>query len=184
MDGEQARDDPALTASDHWKRETFYVAIDKVSNGIKDRFKKSQPLLEAFSLFAPSRFPHLLRQYKAPRDLQKALGGFCHMYKLDCYRCADELFSFYKNFSKFHRVCDDDHDTDNDSDDDAIGDDDSAQAVDEADAPDGAANADKEMKGTLADQTEDEQQRKTEVKSRIRSSMIRKKIRIAACNDG
>ena len=32
MDGEKARDDPALTASDDSKREAFYVASDKVSN--------------------------------------------------------------------------------------------------------------------------------------------------------
>ena len=77
------------------------------------------------------------------------------MYKLDCYRCADELFSFYKTFSKFNQVSHDD--TDND----AIGDDDdSAQAVDQADVHEGAANADKGMTGTLAAQTEDEQHRR------------------------
>ena len=84
MDGEQARNDPALTESDRWKRETFFVAMDyMISNGIRERFKKSQPLLEAFSLFAPSHFPHLLQLYKASRDLQKAHGSFCQTYKLD-----------------------------------------------------------------------------------------------------
>ena len=126
MDGEQIKDDPALTASDHWIRETFYVSIDKVSGGITDRFKKSKPLLEAFSLFAPSRFPRLLLQYKASRDLHKALEGFCKIYKLDSYRYiqadiqAVELLSFYKTFPKFNHVCqdEDEYDTDTASDDD------------------------------------------------------------------
>ena len=125
MDGEHAIDDPAMTPSDHWKRDTFYVAMDKVSNGIKERFKKSQTLLEAFSFFAPSRFPYLQKQYKASHDLQKALKGFCDTYKLDSYRCADELFSFFKSFQKFSRFFQDEDDTDIvscDDDDDATGD--------------------------------------------------------------
>ena len=101
MDSEQARDDPALIASDQWKRETLYVAIDQISSGIRQRCQKSQPLLEAFWLFAPSRFPHLLLLYKTSSDLQKALEGFCQIVKLNCYRCADELFRFFTAFKKF-----------------------------------------------------------------------------------
>ena len=101
-----------MTASDHWKRETFYVAIDEVSSGIGQRFKKSQPLLEAFSLFAPSRFPHLLLQYKTSCDLHKALEDFCQIFKLNCYRCADELFSDFTTFKNFTLVLQDKGDAD------------------------------------------------------------------------
>ena len=124
MDGEQAIDEPAMAPADHWKRDTFYVAMDKVSNGIRERFKKSQTLMEAFSLFALSHFPYLLKQYKVSRDLQKALEGFCDKYKVHSYRCADELCSFFKSFQKFSRVLqsEDDKDTVSSDDDDAIGD--------------------------------------------------------------
>ena len=59
MDDENAEDKPAETPEDHWKRNTFYVSVDTILNSLKNRFEKNQPLLQAFSLFAPSRFPQL-----------------------------------------------------------------------------------------------------------------------------
>ncbi len=53
MDGEQARNDLDLTESDLWKRETFFVAIDKVSNGIRERFKKKPTLAGCFFIICP-----------------------------------------------------------------------------------------------------------------------------------
>ena len=168
MDGEQAIDEPAIAPADHWKRDTFYVAMDKVSNGIRERFKNSQTLLEAFSLFTPSRFPYLLKQYKASRDLQKALEGFCDTYKVDSYRCADELFSFFKSFQKFSLDFQDENDTDSVSsdDDDAVGDA-SAHAdyfIDEDHADVRAVrvgDADTEMTGTLVAKKVNANERRT-----------------------
>ncbi|CAB4028589.1 zinc finger MYM-type 1-like, partial [Paramuricea clavata] len=59
MDDENAEDEPAETPEDHWKRNTFYVSVDTILNSLKNRLDKNQPLLQAFSLFAPSRFPQL-----------------------------------------------------------------------------------------------------------------------------
>eukprot|EP00794_Sanderia_malayensis_P004362 gene4362-4941_t len=169
MDGEQMRDDPALTALDYWKRETFYVAMDKVflkrsSMGMEERFKKSQPLLRTFSLFAPSRFPQLLQQYTTFCDLQEALQEFCETYKLDCHRCADELFSFFQTFSKFNRVCPNDDEGYSASDDDDNGDDDdSLESLNDGEAHTEAemtGNAGKEATGTPTDQKRDKQQRR------------------------
>ena len=55
MDDENAEDEPAETREDDWKRYTFYVSVDAILNSLKNRFEKNQPLLQAFSLFAPSR---------------------------------------------------------------------------------------------------------------------------------
>ena len=124
-------------------------------------------MLEAFSLFAPSRFPHLLQLYKASPDLQKALGSFCQTYKLDCYRCADEPLSFFKTFQKFSRAFQDEDDTDAVSSDDDESDDVFAQAdnfMDEDHAHVRGArvvDADTEMTCTLAVETVDEKQRRT-----------------------
>eukprot|EP00794_Sanderia_malayensis_P005878 gene5878-6567_t len=162
--GEQMRDDPALTALDYWKRETFYVAMDKVSMGMEERFKKSQPLLRTFSLFAPSRFPQLLQQYTTSCDLQEALQEFCETYKLDCHRCADEIFSFFKTFSKFNRVCPNDDEGYSASDDNDNGDDDdSLESLNDGEAHTEAemtGNAGKETTGIPTDQKRDKQQRR------------------------
>ena len=102
MDGENAEDEPAESPEDHWKRNTFYVSVDTVINSMKDRFEKNQPLLQAFSLFAPSRFPELVRNFKTAHDLQPSLITFCETYNLDAFRCADELFNFARSFEKLN----------------------------------------------------------------------------------
>ena len=101
MDGENAEDEPAETPEEHWKRDTFYVAVDTVLNSIKNRFEKNEPLLKAFSLFAPSRFPELVKNIETAHDLQACLNTFCETYNLDAFRCADELFNFARSFKKF-----------------------------------------------------------------------------------
>eukprot|EP00795_Rhopilema_esculentum_P009939 gene9939-18549_t len=81
------------------------------------------------------RFPHLLLQYKSSRDLQKAFEGFCKAYKLEIYRCAEELLAFYKTFPQFNCVCqaEDEYNTDLASD----ADDGSLQSLDGSDAHNG-----------------------------------------------
>ena len=131
MDDENAEDEPAETPEDDWKRNTFYVSVDTIINSLKNRFEKNQPLLQAFSLFAPSRFPQLVKNFKTAHDLQACLNTFCKMHNIDAFRCADELFNFARSFEKFDcsSVCqqeddddsgeDDDYDDDDDDDDDA-----------------------------------------------------------------
>eukprot|EP00794_Sanderia_malayensis_P010422 gene10422-11514_t len=176
MDGEQMRDDPALTALDYWKRETFYVAMDKVSMGMEKCFKKSQPLLRTFSLFAPSRFPQLLQQYTTSCYLQEALQEFSETYKLDFHSCADELFSFFKTFSKFNCVCpnDDEGYSANDVDDNGD-DDDSLESLNDGEAHTEAemtGNAGKETTGIPTDQKRDKQQRRMRPPSFINALVI------------
>ncbi|CAB4034460.1 zinc finger MYM-type 1-like [Paramuricea clavata] len=104
MDDENAEDEPAETPEDHWKRNTFYVSVDTILNSLKNRFEKNQPLLQAFSLFAPSRFPQLVKNFKTAHDLQACLNTFCETYNnnnIDAFRCADELFNFARSFEKF-----------------------------------------------------------------------------------
>ena len=103
MDSKNAEDEPAESPADRWKRNTFYVSVDTVINSMKDLFKKDQPLLQAFSLFAPSRFPELVRNFKATHDLQPSLITFCETYNLNAFRCADELFNFVRSFEKLNR---------------------------------------------------------------------------------
>ena len=131
MDDENAEDEPAETPEDDWKRNTFYVSVDTIINSLKNRFEKNQPLLQAFSLFAPSRFPQLVKNFKTAHDLQACLNTFCKMHNIDAFRCADELFNFARSFEKFDcsSVCqqeddddsgeDDDYDDDDNDDDDA-----------------------------------------------------------------
>ena len=129
MDDENAEDEPAETPEDDWKRNTFYVSVDTIINSLKNRFEKNQPLLQAFSLFAPSRFPQLVKNFKTAHDLQACLNTFCKIYNIDAFRCADELFNFARSFEKFdcssvcHQEDDDDSGENDDQDDD--GDDDS-----------------------------------------------------------
>jgi hypothetical protein len=129
MDDENAEDEPAETPEDHWKRNTFYVSVDTILNSLKNRFEKNQPLLQAFSLFAPSRFPQLVKNFKTAHDLQACLNPFCETYNIDAFRCADELFNFARSFEKFDcsTVCqqeDDDDDGEDDEGDDDYDDDD------------------------------------------------------------
>lgn len=100
MDGENAEDEPAETPEDDWKRNTFYLSVDTVLNSMKNRFEKNQPLLKAFSLFSPSRFPELVKKFKTAHDLQACLNTFCETYNIDAFRCADELFNFARSFEK------------------------------------------------------------------------------------
>eukprot|EP00794_Sanderia_malayensis_P013731 gene13731-15163_t len=143
MDGEQMRDDPALTALDYWKRETFYVAMDKVSMGMEE-FQEEPTLAQNFFI--------------------EALQEFCETYKLDCHRCADELFSFFKTFSKFNRVCPNDDEGYSASDDDDNGDDDdSLESLNDGEAHTEAemtGNAGKETTGLPTDQKRDKQQKR------------------------
>ena len=111
---------------------------------MKNRFEKNQPLLQAFSLFAPSRFPQLVKNFKTAHDLQACLNTFCKMHNIDAFRCADELFNFARSFEKFDcsSVCqqeddddsgeDDDYDdNDDDNEDNGDGDDDCYHDVDD-----------------------------------------------------
>ena len=124
MDDENAEDEPAETPEDDWKRNTFYVSVDTIINSLRNRFEKNQPLLQAFSLFAPSRFPQLVKNFKTAHDLQACLNTFCKIYNIDGFRCADELFNFARSFEKFdcssvcHQEDDDDSGEDDDYDDD------------------------------------------------------------------
>ena len=123
MDDENAKVEPAETPEDHWKRNTFYVSVDTVLNSLKNRFEKNRPLLQAFLLFAPSRFPELVTNFKTAHDLQACLNSFCETYNIDAFRCADELFNFARSFEKFYystvsEVQDDDDDEDDDDYDD------------------------------------------------------------------
>ena len=97
MDDENAEDEPAETPEDDWKRNTFYVSVDTIINSLKNRFEKNQP----FSMFAPSRFPQLVKIFKTAHDLQARFNTFCNMYNIDAFRCADELFNFACSFEKF-----------------------------------------------------------------------------------
>ena len=142
MDDENAEDEPAETPEDDWKRNTFYVSVDTIINSLKNRFEKNQPLLQAFSLFAPSRFPQLVKNFETAHDLQACLNTFCKMHNIDAFRCADELFNFARSFEKFDcsSVCqqedDDDSGEDNDYDDDDDDDDDADDNEDNGDGDD------------------------------------------------
>ena len=121
MDDENAEDEPAETPEDDWKRNTFYVSVDTIINSLQNWFEKNQPLLQAFSLFAPSRFPQLVKNFKTAHDLQACLNTFCKMYNIDAFRCADELFNFARFFlEKFDcsSVCQQEDDDDSGEDDD------------------------------------------------------------------
>ena len=111
--------------------------MDTIVNSLRNRFEKNQPLLQAFSLFAPSRFQELVKNFKTAHDLQACLDTFCKTYNIDAFRCAGELFNFACSFEKFDcsSVCqqedgdsgeddDDDEEEDNDDDDDDDDDDD------------------------------------------------------------
>ena len=76
MDDENCEDEPAETPEDDWKSNTFYVSVDTIINSLKNQFEKNQPLLQAFSLFAPSRFPQLVKNFKTAHDLQACLNTF------------------------------------------------------------------------------------------------------------
>ena len=140
MDDENAEDEPAETPEDDWKRNTFYVSVDTIINSLKNRFEKNQPLLQAFSLFAPSRFPQLVKNFKTAHDLQACLNTFCKMHNIDAFRCADELFNFARSFEKFDcsSVCQQEDDDDSGEDDDYDDDDDD----DDDDADDNEDNGD------------------------------------------
>ena len=43
---------------------------------LKNRFEKNQLLLEAFTLFAPSRFQQLVKNFKTSHDLQACLNTY------------------------------------------------------------------------------------------------------------
>ena len=146
MDDENAEDEPAETPEDDWKRNTFYVSVDTIINSLKSRFEKNQPLLQKFSLFAPSRFPQLVKNFKTAHDLQACLNTFCKFYNIDAFRCADKLFNFARSFKKFicSSVCqqedDDDSGEDDDYDDDDSGEDDDYDDDDDDDADDNEDN--------------------------------------------
>ena len=82
MDDENAQDEPAETPEDDWKRNAFYVSVDEILNSLKNRFEKKQPLLQAFSLFAPSHFSQLVKYFKTAHDLQACLNTFCITYNM------------------------------------------------------------------------------------------------------
>ena len=94
--------------------------MDTIINSLKSRFEKNHPLLQAFSLFAPSRFPQLVKNFKTAHDLQACLNTFCKMHNIDAFRCADELFNFARSFEKFDclSVCQQEDDDDSGEDDD------------------------------------------------------------------
>ena len=107
----------------------LHVFVDTIINSLKNRFEKNQPLLQAFSLFAPSRFPQLVKNLiKTAHDLQARFNTFCKMYNIDAFRCADELFNFARSFEKFDclSVCQQEDDDDSGEDDDYDDDDDDA----------------------------------------------------------
>ncbi|CAB4000210.1 Hypothetical predicted protein [Paramuricea clavata] len=122
MDDENAEDEPAETPEDHWKRNTFYVSVDTILNSLKNRFEKNQPLLQAFSLFAPSRFPQLVKNFKTAHDLQACLNTFCET------NSTVQLSASKKNDDGEDDEGDDDYDgddgEDNDDDDEEEEDDD------------------------------------------------------------
>ena len=89
MDDEIAQDEPAEKPEDDWKRNIFYVSMDAILNSLKSCFKKKQQLLQAFSLFAPSHFPLLVKNFKTAHDLQACLNTFCITYNIDAFGCAD-----------------------------------------------------------------------------------------------
>ena len=159
MDDENAEDEPAETPEDDWKRNTFYVSVDTIINSLKNRFEKNQPLLQAFSLFASSRFPQLVKNFKTAHDLQACLNTFCKMHNIDAFRCADELFNFARSFEKFDcsSVCqqedDDDSGEDDDYDDD---DDDDDDADDNEDNGDGDGDGDDDCYHDVDDDNDDE----------------------------
>ena len=101
MDGETAEDKPAETPEDHWIREMFYVAVDTVLSSMQLRFEKNKPLFKAFSLFTPTHFYELVKNFKTAHNLQPCLNTFCEIYSLDAFRCADELFNFSRSSKKF-----------------------------------------------------------------------------------
>ena len=68
---------------------------------MKPRLEKSQPLLRAFCLFAPTCFSKLVKNFRTAHDLQPFLNTFCEIYSLDAFRCADEPFNFARSFKKF-----------------------------------------------------------------------------------
>ncbi|CAB4035356.1 zinc finger MYM-type 1-like, partial [Paramuricea clavata] len=109
IDDENAEGEPAETPEDHWKRNTFYVSVDTILNSLKNRFEKNQPLLQAFSLFAPSRFPQLVKNFKTAHDLQACLNTFCETKKMMMMTANDD---------------DDDYDDDDGEDNDGYDDDD------------------------------------------------------------
>ena len=94
--------------------------MDTIINYLKNRFEKNQPLLQAFSLFAPHRFPQLVKSFKTVHDLQACLKTFCKMHNIDAFRRADELFNFVCPFEKFDcsSVCQQEDDDDSGEDDD------------------------------------------------------------------
>ena len=82
MDDENAQDERAETPEDDWKSNTFYVSVDAILNSLKKRFEKKQPLLQTFSLFAPSDFSQLVKNFKTAHDLQACLNTFCITFNL------------------------------------------------------------------------------------------------------
>ena len=67
---------------------------------MKPRLEKSQPLLRAFCLFAPTRFSKLVKNFRTTHDLQPCLNTFCEIYSLDAFRCADKPFNLARSFKK------------------------------------------------------------------------------------
>ena len=107
----------------------MFLCMDTIINSLTNRFEKNQPFLQAFSLFAPSCFLQLVKNFKTAHDLQVCLNTFCKMQNIDAFRCAEELFNFARSFEKFDcsYVCqqddddsveDDDYDDDDDDDND------------------------------------------------------------------
>ena len=92
MDSEDAEAEPPETAEEMWKRSTFYVVVDIVVNSLKNRFQKNQPLLEAFSMFCPSRFHALRDRFKMSRELRASISSFGISFSPMCVRVDFEAF--------------------------------------------------------------------------------------------
>ena len=101
MDGVTAEDKPAETPEDYRILEMFYIAVDTVLRSMKYWIEKNQPLLKPFSLFAPSGFSKLVKNFKTAHDLLPCLSTFCETYNMYAFRCDDKLFNFARSFKKF-----------------------------------------------------------------------------------
>ena len=67
----------------------------------RDRFDKI--LFTMLAVFCPNEFAELVKRFKTARYLLRLqpLKQFCDKYNLDYIRCADELFSFSRVYSRF-----------------------------------------------------------------------------------
>ena len=68
---------------------------------MRGRFDKT--LFAMLAVFCPNQFSELVKRFNTVTDLQwlQPLKQFCDKYNLDYIRCADELFSFARGYSRF-----------------------------------------------------------------------------------